>query len=550
MKKLFIASAVPLLAALLLIPIPIGCGVGTIGDPESEVATLQMQIDHLGALKIPACMKLYGEMGCSPYPNPLECEQMLIRVKRDGRTCAECRTGSEVKTICGGVAQGIPLVCSASPDLSCQECVDIYNNTLFDTCNRNAQFYRSRQTGGLDTLGDGSGFLTEDGHDTNNTPPDDTQNPPDNNTNPNPPPDQPMDKCDANMARQRFADAMNVVLAQEGLGLRYKPLLGKKIKLGGLWGLLGLAKGDMCKHWLNNNSYMTRCWNTSNPGKCHCKCNFPGSQKQTCRCGRITIAALRNACQQIPPDCDYKTWVGAYVLEYGSATAWLNAASYTGGYFGGIPYAPETPNAPPDGNTPPGTPPGNTTPPSCLGSPLVLDLGDNGVQPTGVAEGVSFNLLGSGKLRTAWVQGDDALLVLDRNGNGRIDSGAELFGEATDIGGARADNGFAALAALDRPMEGGNGNGLLETGDLIFSELRLWSDRNRDGISQPAELMTLSEAGIRHIELTPTSSSSGTSDNVTDSYGNDLSLRGSFTRMDGRKGLVVDVLFKYVGSSR
>ena len=109
--------------------------------------------------------------------------------------------------------------------------------------------------------------------------------------------------------------------------------------------------------------------------------------KQSCRCSRITVAALPTSCFQIPPDCDYNTWVGAYAMEYGTASAWINNASYLGGFFGNLP----TPGSSKGAN-----------PPSCLGSPLVFDLGDDGVEPTRAGR-VTFDLLGQGRVRTAWV---------------------------------------------------------------------------------------------------------------------------------------------------
>ncbi len=98
---------------------------------------------------------------------------------------------------------------------------------------------------------------------------------------------------------------------------------------------------------------------------------------------------------------------------------------------------------------------------------------------------------------------------------------------------------LAALAKLDEPSEGGNGNGLLDAGDLLFGELRVWNDANGDGVSQPGELQTLAQAGVQSIGVHGTSCG-----RMLDAHGNDLGLRGSFTRSDGRPGLVVDVYFK------
>jgi hypothetical protein len=166
-------------------------------------------------------------------------------------------------------------------------------------------------------------------------------------------------------------------------------------------------------------------------------------------------------------------------------------------------------------------------------SPIIIDVSGNGFGLTDAQRGVSFDLDADGFIdHAAWtVAGsDDAWLALDRNGNGRIDDGRELFGNYTPQfppPASQARNGFLALAEYDKQEFGGNSDEVLDHHDAVFSFLRLWQDVNHNGVSESEELHTLRELGVGSLELDYKQSKQ------TDRYGNHFRYRAKVKDVHG-----------------
>jgi len=163
--------------------------------------------------------------------------------------------------------------------------------------------------------------------------------------------------------------------------------------------------------------------------------------------------------------------------------------------------------------------------------PLAFDLDGDGLEtiPASTTNPILFDIDGSGvKVGTGWLKADDGFLALDRDGNGTIDSGQELFGDSTPIFDAngievrKAEDGFDALAQQDT-----NHDGIISALDARWADLRIWQDANQDAISDPGELKTLAELGIASINVNRTEHSTLLAN------GNEIADLGTFTRTDG-----------------
>ncbi len=130
--------------------------------------------------------------------------------------------------------------------------------------------------------------------------------------------------------------------------------------------------------------------------------------------------------------------------------------------------------------------------------PLVLDLDGDGVETVSADVGIMFDHDGDGiRTGSGWVLSDDGLLVIDKNHDGTINNGGELFGvDMVLASGQKASSGFEALADYDT-----NKDSVFDANDADFERVKVWRDLNQDGLSQSAELKSLSEHAITSISL-------------------------------------------------
>lgn len=158
-------------------------------------------------------------------------------------------------------------------------------------------------------------------------------------------------------------------------------------------------------------------------------------------------------------------------------------------------------------------------------SPIIIDLDRDGIHLTGPADAVPFDFDGDGEPgHYGWTSGGtrDSLLCYDRDGNGRIEGGHELFGNLTPLSdGTPAPSGYHVLAELDLASQGGDEDGRVTPKDAIYGQLCLWSDVNHNGVSDAGELRSLDQAGV--LELSYDYSTS----QLRDGHGNEFRYKSS-----------------------
>lgn len=155
--------------------------------------------------------------------------------------------------------------------------------------------------------------------------------------------------------------------------------------------------------------------------------------------------------------------------------------------------------------------------------PLVVNFGGTAAQLTDSK--FSFDLDADGtKDQVSLATGGSGFLALDRNGNGNVDDGSELFGPSTG-------NGFSELATLDTDH-----NGWIDEGDPVFASLKVW----RVDASGASQLMGLKDVNVGAISL----AAIGTPFSIKDAQNRlqgEVRATGVYAGEDGQVGTVQQV---------
>lgn len=165
-----------------------------------------------------------------------------------------------------------------------------------------------------------------------------------------------------------------------------------------------------------------------------------------------------------------------------------------------------------------------------LAAPIVIDLDGAGIETVDASQSsILFDIDGDGIAdRTSWIGKSEAFLFRDRNHDGLMSGIAEMS-FIDDAAESRSD--LDGLRSLDS-----NGDGTISSDDERFGELHLWQDRNADGIAQTDEILSLSDAGIRSLDLGATAVDGNWS------FGSTVVVnQGTYTRTDGTRMGYADV---------
>ena len=159
-----------------------------------------------------------------------------------------------------------------------------------------------------------------------------------------------------------------------------------------------------------------------------------------------------------------------------------------------------------------------------LQDPLVINL--SGEMPSLSTKTFSFDIDSDGKSdQISQLNSGNGFLALDKNANGQIDDGAELFG-------TKSGDGFSDLSKYDE-----DNNGWIDENDAIFDKLRVWKRTDKDN-----ELLSLGEVGIGAIFLgnskTPFSLKSETNELL-----GEIRSSGFFLYENGKAGIISQIDF-------
>ena len=507
-----------------------GCFTETVDQGETEAVNLALESESHGALRLVGCQDvdgkrlacISGQRSLAHYPNPLECESLKVVVQRNGKTFSRCTQADGSHHVIRDKGQTVPFLCRSGQKLSCLKCMDIFGSTIFDNCSDDAQDHQDE-------------VIEEPSPSEEETPTESTD----------------ATECTPQQAIDRFSQELNRVLAEYGIQKTYQS---------------DYTNIEKAQTRFDHGFHVDMCVTTGMKVLGYQSISRPMCQinewtgRKTCRCAFLSALAAEAACEQMSTSCELGAWQMAIFLEMGDADNALARRTYLRASPDPCAeiceaFCLEIADVPDDSVQPPqdcvcdceadDETEGDDTQPDdedidCSGSPLVLDLSGNGLSPTSNQTGVRFDLFNHGKVQTSWIQGDDALLAIDRNQNGTIDNGSELFGEGLNLDNQRSENGFSALSLVDDRRHGGNADGIVNSADKFFSELRVWNDFNTDGISQPNELRNLGLVGIKSLQLESTYTQG-----LLDIHGNDLGLRGSYQRTDGSMGEMVDIFFRF-----
>lgn len=185
-------------------------------------------------------------------------------------------------------------------------------------------------------------------------------------------------------------------------------------------------------------------------------------------------------------------------------------------------------------------------------SPLIVSMNSQsrGIKLTSPLDGIQFDILGENsfpkahdKKQISWLATDEQeyYFIVLPNKNGQVLGINEMFGDNTrGPDGKFSANGYAALAKYDDDKDA-----LITDEDAVYSELRLWNDRNRDGIADPNELYTLKEKGLSVIDLHYDKRYK-----ETDQYGNQTLMKSVVKTEDGKLHLMFDLWFRYLNITK